>query len=79
MIIYVQQDEQRGRGKVINKLKKIREEKGFSQEELSKRANVSRTTISALENKRKLVVNNITLEKIANALNLRVSDIFFID
>lgn len=64
---------------MINKLKKIREEKGFSQEELSKRANVSRTTISALENKRKLVVNNITLEKIANALNLRVSDIFFID
>lgn len=64
---------------MINKLKKIREEKGFSQEELSKRANVSRTTISALENKKKLVVNNITLEKIANALNLRVSDIFFID
>lgn len=62
-----------------NKLKEIREKKGLSQEELSKLSKVSRTTISALENEKAEVVTNITLEKIAKALNKKVSNIFFID
>ena len=62
-----------------NKLKEIREDKGISQEELAEKSKVSRTTISELETGKKEVTTNITLEKIANALGLKVSDIFFIN
>ena len=62
-----------------NKLKEIRENKGLSQEELAEKSEVSRTTISELETEKKEVTTNITLEKIANALDLKVSDIFFIN
>lgn len=62
-----------------NKLKEIREERGISQEELSEKSKVSRTTISELETEKKEVTTNITLEKIAYALDLKVSDIFFIN
>ena len=49
-----------------NILKKIREEKNISQEELSKKSGVSRTTISELENGKIKRITNINLEKIAN-------------
>ena len=62
-----------------NKLKEIREKQGISQEELAEKSEVSRTTISELETEKKEVTTNITLEKIANALGLKVSDIFFIN
>lgn len=62
-----------------NILKEIREEQGMSQEELSRESNVSRTTISELENGKIDVITNVTLEKIAKALNKKVVDIFFID
>lgn len=62
-----------------NKLKEIREDQGISQEELAEKSKVSRTTISELETEKKEVTTNITLEKIANALGLKVSDIFFIN
>lgn len=62
-----------------NKLKKIREEQGISQEELAEKSKVSRTTISELETEKKEVTTNVTLEKIANALGLKISDIFFIN
>lgn len=62
-----------------NKLKQIREEAGMSQEELSKKSTVSRTTISELENGKTDVITNVTLEKIANALNRKVTEIFFQD
>lgn len=62
-----------------NKLKEIREEIGMSQEELSEKSGVSRTTISELETEKKEVTTNITLEKIAKALNKKVADIFFKD
>lgn len=62
-----------------NKLKEIREDQGISQEELAEKSKVSRTTISELETGKKEVTTNITLEKIANALGLKVSDIFFIN
>lgn len=61
-----------------NKLKETREEQGLSQEELAEKSKVSRTTISELETEKKEVTTNITLEKIASALGLKVSDIFFI-
>ena len=79
MIIYVQQDEQKGGEKMTNRLKSIREEQGLSQEELSRKSTVSRTIISELENFKTDVVTNVTLEKIAKALNKKVVDIFFIE
>lgn len=60
-----------------NKLKEIREHKGISQDLLSQKSSVSRTTISELENGKTKVVTNVTLEKIASALGVSVKDIFF--
>lgn len=62
-----------------NKLKEIREGVGISQEELAKKSTVSRTTISELENGKTDVITNVTLEKISEALNKKVTDIFFQD
>lgn len=62
-----------------NVLKETREKQGLSQEELSRKSTVSRTIISELENGKTDVITNITLEKISNALNKKVTDIFFID
>lgn len=61
-----------------NRLKEARETKGISQEELSEKSGVSRTIISELETEKREVTTNITLEKIAEALGEKVSDIFFI-
>lgn len=60
-----------------NKLKEIREELEISQEELSKKSGVSRTIISELETGKTNVITNVTLEKLANALDRKVTDIFF--
>lgn len=79
MIIYVQQVEQKRGEKMKNRLKEIREEEGMTQEELSKKSTVSRTIISELENQKTDVITNMTLEKIAEALNKKVTDIFFTD
>lgn len=62
-----------------NRLKEMRELVGVSQEELAKKSGVSRTTISEIETNKKMVVTNITLERLANALNLKITDIFFRD
>ena len=58
------------------KIKEARKEKGFTQEELAKRANVSRATIIGLENGTITVTTTETLTKIAGALDKTVSDIF---
>ncbi len=62
-----------------NRVKEIREELGMSQEELSEKSRVSRTTISGLENETIDVITNITLEKIAGALGKKVPEVFFQD
>lgn len=59
------------------KIKEIREEKGMTQEQLSKKANVSRTIISGLENGKIKTTTTGTLLKIAEALEKTVADIFF--
>ena len=51
----------------------------MSQEELSEKSRVSRTTISGLENETIDVITNITLEKIAGALGKKVPEVFFQD
>lgn len=60
-----------------NILKETREGQKISQEELAKKSTVSRTIISELENGKTDVITNITLEKLARALNKKVTDIFF--
>lgn len=62
-----------------NRVKEIREELEMSQEELSEKSRVSRTTISGLENETIDVITNITLEKIAGALGKKVPEVFFQD
>ena len=49
----------------------------MSQSELAKNSNVSRTTISNLENNKAITITNITMEKIAKVLEKSVVEIFF--
>ena len=53
-----------------------REKKGMTQEDLAKKAGVSRTIISGLESGTINVTTTKTLKKIAEALGKNVSDIF---
>lgn len=59
------------------KIRECREELGISQEELAKRAKVSRTIISGLESGSISVTTTETLLKIASALGKKVAEIFF--
>ena len=58
------------------KIKDARAELKMSQEELAKKAGVSRQTISGLESGACTVTTTDTLSKIAHALGKNVSDIF---
>ena len=60
----------------MNKVKKVREEKGLTQQELADKASVSRYLISQLENDEELNITKNTMISIANALECKVTDIF---
>lgn len=60
-----------------NKIKYYRELKGWSQEELAKRSEVSRTTISGLENETINVTTNTTMDKISDALGVSTIELFY--
>lgn len=58
-----------------NRVRQLRKEKGYSQEELADRADLHRTYIGMIERAEK----NITLlniEKIANALETKIENLF---
>ena len=57
-------------------IKKIREEKKMTQEQLSKLSGVSRTTIIKLENSEDAEVQVGTLKALATALSVPVSKLF---
>ena len=59
-------------------LKRIREEKGITQEELSKRLNLSRMTISAIETERFVPSAGIAAQ-LCFALNVKFEDMFYLD
>lgn len=61
------------------RIKEAREEAGMTQDELANKSGVSRSIINGLETGRATVTTNITLLKIAKALNKKISDIFFDD
>lgn len=63
------------RKKLGLRIKELRKEKNFSQEELANLSNLDRTYINSVENgKRNISIINI--EKIANAFNLTLRDFF---
>jgi transcriptional regulator with XRE-family HTH domain len=57
-----------------SKVKKYREAKGFSQEDLAFRLDVAQTTISSIESD-KSIPNSILLHKIAQELNVDINEI----
>lgn len=64
---------------IVVRLKKYREAKGWSQQELSKRAGVRQGTISNLETGKGRRVDLLVLEKLAKALGLRKSSDLLMD
>lgn len=61
-----------------NKLRHFREEQGMSQVELSEKSRVARTVISHIETNKEVDVKLSTLSALANALEKKVSDVFFV-
>ena len=57
------------------KLKELRYQRDMTQEELSRKAKVSRQTISNIENGEPVNTTTDTLRKLANALGCKISDI----
>lgn len=62
---------------INNKLKEARTKKGWTQQELAEKSGVSRTTICLLENHKADCANTNTLVRLADALNMKVSSLFF--
>lgn len=58
------------------RIAECRKNAGLTQEELARSSDVSRTIISGLESGTITVTTTKTLERIARALGLKVSDIF---
>ena len=58
-----------------NKLKTIRKEKNLSQAELAEKSGVSRATIANIERGAQVEILVGTAEKLANALNVSVSEV----
>lgn len=61
---------------MANRMKSIRESKGLSVSELARRSKVTRQTIHRLENDEVNSANSKTLMRIADALDVKVTDFF---
>ena len=61
------------------RIKECREANGLTQEELSEKSGVSRAIISGLETGSITVTTTKTLQRIAGALGVSVSALFFAD
>ena len=59
------------------KIKEMRKKKGVSLEKIAELSGLSPSEIIALEEGKTKIITNISLVKIANALDCNVGDIFF--
>lgn len=59
----------------MNKIKKARLEKNYTQKQLSDRSGLSQAYINELENRKKVNPSIIVLDKIAAALNISVTEL----
>lgn len=59
------------------KIRELRNRLNVSQEELAEKSGVSRTTISKLETDDNAVTMTDTLKRIAEALGVSITDLFF--
>ena len=59
------------------RIKELRENSGMTQQELANKAGISRAILSGLESGTTEVTTTKTLIKIAEALNTKVSELFF--
>jgi transcriptional regulator with XRE-family HTH domain len=57
-----------------NKVKKLRKNRGWSQEELAKRAGLHRTYIGSIERSERNV-SLLNIDRIARALNIQAKDL----
>jgi len=60
---------------VGNKIKELRKQRNLSQEDLALLSGLDRTYINSVENGRRNI-SIISLEKIANGLGIKISNIF---
>lgn len=61
-----------------NQVKRVREQLGLTQEDLSKKSGISRSVLANIENNRAKNYTAKTMIAIADALNKRVDEIFFV-
>lgn len=62
---------------MVFRIRELRESKGITQEALAELSGVSRATIWALESGQDKVTTTKTLIKIAEALGVRLDDLYF--
>ncbi|MBF1077312.1 MAG: helix-turn-helix transcriptional regulator [Solobacterium sp.] len=60
---------------VLN-IKRVREEKGMTQEQLAEKANVNRSLLNQLETGKLKNTSINTLQKIADTLNCKITELF---
>ena len=61
---------------MTNNVATIRKERGFSQQELAEKANISRPYLSIIENNPKKTVTNSVMFRLADALGVGAADLF---
>lgn len=61
-----------------NQVKRVREQLGLTQEDLSEKSGISRSVLANIENNRANNYTAKTMIAIADALNKRVDEIFFV-
>lgn len=62
--------------KMVLNIKRLREEKGMTQEQLAEKANVNRSLLNQLETGKLKNTSINTLQKIADTLNCKIIELF---